>query len=50
MQNARLITQGLMLQALDRNSPCSLVLSPFADAVFELMGQFKSADVVIGDR
>lgn len=37
------------MQALDRNSPCSLVLSPFADAVFELMGQFKSADVVIGD-
>lgn len=38
-----------MLQALDVSAPCSSILAPFADAVFELMDSFDSADVETGD-
>ncbi|KAL3131227.1 hypothetical protein ABBQ38_000525 [Trebouxia sp. C0009 RCD-2024] len=35
--------------ALDSTAPCSSVLAPFADAVFELMDSFESADIEVGD-
>lgn len=49
MQYALRVNQCLMLQALDSTAPCSSVLAPFADAVFELMDSFESADIEVGD-